>query len=177
SATLENGALRWIRYNGTETLRGIAFLVRDRSWNTPSPRLSNLTVQQTEAGFRVTFDALCRTADGELPWSAEIIGGSDGTLRFTGTASPASDFLTNRTGFVLLHPLEGVAGCPVEVTHVDGARRQARFPQLVDPEQCFFDLRALSHEVVPGVRATCRMEGDAWEMEDHRNWLDASFKT
>jgi hypothetical protein len=21
------------------------------------------------------------------------------------------------------------------------------------------------------------MEGDAWEMEDHRNWLDASFKT
>jgi len=177
SATLENGALRWIRYNGTETLRGIAFLVRDRSWNTPSPRLSNLTVQQTEAGFRVTFDALCRTADGELPWSAEIIGGADGTLRFTGTASPASDFVTNRTGFVLLHPLEGVAGCPVDVTHVDGSRRQARFPQLVDPEQCFFDLRALSHEVVPGVRATCRMEGDAWEMEDHRNWLDASFKT
>jgi len=54
---------------------------------------------------------------------------------------------------------------------------EARFPQLVDPEQCFFDLCALSHEVVPGVRATCRMEGDAWEMEDHRNWLDASFKT
>ena len=177
SATLESGALRWIRYNGTETLRGIAFLVRDRNWNTASPQLSHLTVQQTEAGFRVTFDALCRTPDGELPWSAEIIGESDGMLRFTGTANPASDFLTNRTGFVLLHPLEGVAGCPVEVTHVDGTRRQARFPELVDPEQCFFDLRALSHEVVPGVRATCRMEGDAWEMEDHRNWLDASFKT
>ena len=177
SATLENGALRWIRYNGIETLRGIAFLVRDRSWNTASPQLSNLAVQQTEAGFRVTFDALCQTPDGELAWSAEIIGESDGMLRFTGTANPASDFLTNRTGFVLLHPLEGVAGCPVEVTHVDGTRRQARFPELVDPEQCFFDLRALSHEVVPGVRATCRMEGDAWEMEDHRNWLDASFKT
>ena len=177
SATLESGALRWIRYNGTETLRGIAYLVRDRNWNTASPQLSNLTVQQTGAGFRVTFDALCRTSDGELPWSAEIIGESDGALRFTGTASPASDFLTNRTGFVLLHPLEGVAGCAVEVTHVDGTRRQTRFPQLVDPEQCFFDLRAISHEVVPGVRATCRMEGDAWEMEDHRNWLDASFKT
>ena len=139
--------------------------------------MSNLTVQQTEAGFRVTFDALCRTPDGELPWSAEIVGRSDGKVRFTGTTSPVADFLTNRTGFVLLHPLDGVAGCPVEVTHVDGSRRQARFPALVDPEQCFFDLRALSHEVVPGVRATCRMEGDAWEMEDHRNWLDASFKT
>ena len=38
-------------------------------------------------------------------------------------------------------------------------------------------MRALSHEAVPGVWATCTMEGDAWEMEDHRNWLDASFKT
>src|SRR5262249_47852512 len=47
----------------------------------------------------------------------------------------------------------------------------------VDPEQCFFELRALSHQVVPGVRATCTMEGASWEMEDHRNWLDASFKT
>ncbi len=52
----------------------------------------------------MTFDALCRTADGELPWSAEIIGEADGTLRFTGTASPAADFVTNRTGFVVLHP-------------------------------------------------------------------------
>src|SRR5215469_14441427 len=161
TATLENGALRWIRYNGTEALRGIAFLVRDRSWGTPTPEISNLDVKQSETGFRVTFDALCRTADGELPWHAEITGGPDGTLRFTGTAAPKADFVTNRTGFVLLHPLRGVAG----------------FPLLVDPEQCFFDIRSLAHEVVPGVTASCRMEGDAWEMEDHRNWLDASFKT
>jgi D-apionolactonase len=176
TAVLESGALRWIRYRGIEVLRGIAFLVRDRSWNTASPLLSNLEVHQTEAGFQVRFDALCQTGDGKLPWSAEITGNSDG-LSFTGTAAPEADFLTNRTGFVLLHPLEGVAGCPVELTYVDGSRRQARFPLLVDPEQCFFDLRALSHEVLPGVTSVCRMEGDAWEMEDHRNWLDASFKT
>ena len=30
---------------------------------------------------------------------------------------------------------------------------------------------------MPGVFATVRMEGDAFEMEDHRNWTDASFKT
>jgi hypothetical protein len=177
TATLENGALRWIRYNGTEALRGIAFLVRDRNWGTPAPQISNLGVRQSEVGFRVTFDAVCRTGDGELPWRAEITGAQDGMLRFTGTAAPKMDFVTNRTGFVLLHPLRGVAGCPVTVEHVDGSRRQARFPLLVDPEQCFFDIRSLAHEVVPGVMASCRMEGDAWEMEDHRNWLDASFKT
>jgi len=177
SATLENGALRWIRLGDVEVLRGIAFLVRDRNWSTPSPAISDLKITQDDAGFRVSFQALCRTDDGVLPWFAEIVGSADGSVRFTGIAKPEVDFVTNRTGFVILHPLEGVAGCPVDITHVNGTRRRARFPAFVDPEQCFFDVRALSHEVAPGVWATCTMEGDAWEMEDHRNWLDASFKT
>jgi len=177
SATLENGALRWIRLGDIEVLRGIAFLVRDRNWGTPTPQISDLSIDQTEHGFRVTFKALCRTDDGELPWSAEIVGEANGALRFTGTARPAADFVTNRTGFVILHPLERVAGCPVDVTHVDGTKRRARFPDLIDPEQCFLDVRALSHEAAPDIWATCTMEGDTWEMEDHRNWLDASFKT
>lgn len=41
----------------------------------------------------------------------------------------------------------------------------------------FQDLRALTHQVLPGVEVTCTMEGDAYEMEDHRNWNDASYKT
>lgn len=177
SATLENGALRWIRFGDVEVLRAIAWQVRDRNWDTPEPLITNLVVEQCETGFRVTFEALCRSADGELPWIGEIIGEADGTLRFTGTARPQADFLTNRTGFVILHPLAGVAGRPVEITHINGETRQARFPELIDPEQCFLDIRSLAHEAVPGLWATCRMEGDTWEMEDHRNWLDASFKT
>ena len=177
SLTFENGALRWIRLGDVEVLRGIAFLVRDRNWGTPSAEISGIDLEQTQGGFRLRFGALCRTPDGDLPWTAEITGSVDGTLRFTGRATPPQDFVTNRTGFVILHPLERVAGCPVDVTHVDGSKRRARFPALIDPEQCFFDIRALSHEVAPGLWATCTMEGDAWEMEDHRNWLDASFKT
>ncbi len=177
SATLEDGALRWVCLDGVEVLRAVAFLVRDRSWSTANPRISGLKVSRADDGFRVTFEALCRTADGELPWSAEIVGEANGALRFVGTAHPERDFSTNRTGFVILHPLERVVGCPVEVTHVDGTKRRARFPDFVDPEQCYFDIRALSHEAAPGVWATCTMEGDAWEMEDHRNWLDASFKS
>lgn len=177
SATLENGALRWIKLNGIEVLRGVAFLVRDQVWDTAATEISDLSIEQNEGGFRVTFNALCRTGDGELPWIAEIAATADGSLRFVGTANPVGDFVTNRTGFVVLHPLERVVGCPVEITHVDGAKRRAHFPALVDPEQCFFDVRAMAHEVAPGVWATCTMEGDAWETEDHRNWLDASFKT
>ena len=38
-------------------------------------------------------------------------------------------------------------------------------------------MRAITHSVRPGVRAECRMEGDTFEMEDQRNWSDASYKT
>jgi hypothetical protein len=60
---------------------------------------------------------------------------------------------------------------------VDGSVVEGRFPQLIDPVQPMRDLRELTHEPVPGLTVTCRLEGDTFEMEDHRNWTDASFKT
>jgi hypothetical protein len=84
---------------------------------------------------------------------------------------------TKRTGFVVLHPLEGVAGEPLTVEHVDGRVVQSRFPAQIDPACPFMNIRALTHEVAPGLQLTCRMEGDTFEMEDHRNWMDASYKT
>ena len=95
-----------------------------------------------------------------------------------------SSFLTNRTGFVVLHPIIGVAGKKVTVTHKDGSVSQSRFPDLISPDQPIFDIRALRHEVAPGLFVTCRMEANLprdpetiYEMEDQRNWTDASYKT
>ena len=108
----------------------------------------------------------------------KITGDVADGLKFTATATPESDFLTNRTGFVVLHPLHGVAGKPVEGRCMStGAARRSRFPKIINPVQPFYDIRALSHEIAPGNWAICRMEGDTFEMEDHRNWTDASFKT
>ncbi|MGQ0578317.1 MAG: hypothetical protein ACT4PQ_05325, partial [Betaproteobacteria bacterium] len=106
------------------------------------------------------------------------IGGAvENQIPVTASFDPKTDFKTARTGFVVLHPLKGVAGCPVEVEHVDGRIAKDKFPQLVNPIQPFLNIRALTHEVMPGLKATVRMEGDTFEMEDHRNWTDASFKT
>jgi hypothetical protein len=66
------------------------------------------------------------------------------------------------------------------ITFVNAAHfivERAAFPERIEPAQPFFDIRAISHQVAPGVTATCRMEGDAFEMEDQRNWSDASYKT
>ncbi|WP_292590877.1 hypothetical protein [Mesorhizobium sp.] len=77
----------------------------------------------------------------------------------------------------MLHPIEGLAGKPVKVLHEDGREELSLFPDYIDPKCPFTDIRALSHEIVPGIWATCTMEGDAFEMEDQRNWSDASYKT
>jgi D-apionolactonase len=178
SAELDgNGNLRYLKVGGVEVLRALAFLVRDENWGTYVPVLSDLVVDQRADGFSVRYCAFCEGGGRRLEWGVQIDGRSDGSLTFGGSATPATDFLTCRTGFVVLHPLQGVAGQPVTVEHVDGTVQSSTFPARIDPVQPFLSVRALTHEVVPGLKATVRMEGDTFEMEDHRNWTDASFKT
>ena len=174
---MDAGNLRHIRLAGREAIRAISYIVRDRNWATYRPEITNLHIEQDASGFRVGYDAVCRDDRQQLAYRARIEADADGNLSFEAEGLALSDFTTNRTGFVVLHPLAGVSGAAVEVLHVDGTVEQSRFPELIDPTCPFKDIRALTHEVLPGVRVTCRMEGDAFEMEDQRNWLDASYKT
>jgi len=176
-ATLDTGNLRYIKIGGKEAIRAISYLVRNRNWGTYNPEISNLRIEQNASGFAVNYDALCKDEVQSFRYSARIEGRADGSLTFAAEGEPLTDFVTNRTGFVVLHPLAGVVGAPLTVEHVDGRIVESRFPELVDPACPFLDIRALTHEVLPGLKITCRMEGDTFEMEDHRNWMDASYKT
>ena len=98
-----------------------------------------------------------------------------------------STFLRNRIGFCVLHPIHECAGAACQIEHVDGTIETTRFPHYIAPQALvdgiihpvypFADLRAMAHEVQPGVWADVRFEGESFEMEDQRNWTDASFKT
>ena len=173
---IENGQLRYVRFGGVEVLRGIAFLVRDENWGTYSPRIENLDIQETTGSFAVSYRAVCSDDQQRLAFEARITGSSDGSLVFTAVATPETDFVTNRAGFVVLHPAV-LAGEKLKVTHVDGSEEETRFPEVISPSQPVFNIRALAHEAAAGLRAICRMDGGAFEMEDQRNWTDASYKT
>jgi hypothetical protein len=176
TAELDAGNLRAVRFGGVEMVRGIAYLVRSRAWATFVPRIADLDATETPDGFAVRYRAQVQDGEARLDYAVTITGSADGTLVFTAEAEARAPFVTCRAGFVVLHPA-GVAGAPVEVEHVDGSRESTRFPDLIDPVQPMRDLRALTHEFAPGARVTCRMEGDTFEMEDQRNWTDASYKT
>jgi len=177
SIAFDNGGVRYVRFGGIEVLRGIMFLVRDENWGTFTPVLEDLTVEEGTDAFSISYRATCADAVRKLVYRATIIGKSDGSLSFVAEATPETDVVTNRTGFIVLHPIDGIAGKPVKVLREDGSEDLSAFPANIDPRCPFTDIRALSHEIAPGVWATCTMEGDAFEMEDQRNWSDASYKT
>ncbi|QJX08300.1 MULTISPECIES: D-apionate lactonase [Rhizobium] len=176
-ADLANGNLRTIRYNGTEVLRAISYLVRDRDWGTYSPEITDLRIEQNDDRFEVAYLARCAGPDDtKLIIDVRISGNAD-RLDFEAEAVAPTGFETNRCGFCILHPIVGVAGSPATVEHVGGEIVATRFPDLIEPWQPFKNMRAITHAVMPGVQAECRMEGDTFEMEDQRNWSDASYKT
>ena len=177
SAELDAGNLRYIRYHGREAIRAISYVVRDQYWGTFNPEIRDLAVEETPDRFLVTYTAVCRDERQRFVYRARIAGNADGSLRFGGTGTPETDFLTNRTGFVVLHGVEGISGHGVEVSEVGGEVVNTHFPEVIDPVQPIMNIRALTHEVAPGLKVTCNMLGDTFEMEDQRNWTDASYKT
>jgi D-apionolactonase len=173
----EAGNLRHIRYYGREMIRAVSFVVRDKNWGTYAAQIAHLKFYEEPEVFRISYEATVHETEQEFRYSAVIAGKSDGSLRFSGKGTAISDFLTNRTGFVVLHPIEGVAGAGCTIEHVDGTIEETRFPFLIDPVQPMSALRTITHEFLPGLKVSCRMEGDTFEMEDQRNWTDASYKT
>jgi hypothetical protein len=83
-------------------------------------------------------------------------------------------FLRNRIGWCVLHPME-LAGVHATVETPDGTV-EGSFPDLISPHQPFIDMQSIAHATAGG-EIVIRFEGDLWEMEDQRNWTDASYKT
>lgn len=175
SFTLESGALRHIALQGHEAIRNIAFLVRDRDWGTLVPRLDNLQIAQIDTTLGITYDAVFESGDATLAVHVSIDVRPD-RLRMSAEGHPHGSFETNRAGFTVLHPIADVAGRPVRVKHSDGSSEDSTFPDLIEPWQPFMDIAALTHQV-GNAELCCALHGDIFEMEDQRQWGDASYKT
>jgi hypothetical protein len=171
------GFLRYIRFGDQEILRGLYSAVRDHNWDTIAPKLTDLSVDVSERCFDINFNVAHSERDIDFRWRGEITGTEDGTVTFSMDGEAQSDFKRNRIGFCVLHSPAHVAGKPCTVLKDDGTEEQGRFPEQISPHQPFLDMRAIRHEVVAGVTAEVRFEGDVFEMEDQRNWTDASYKT
>lgn len=170
SLELRGDEIADISYDGRVALRSIRSLIRDRDWNTPTlsvysvlGRTDSLVFAVKSSGFGSDFDgAVTISIDGE-------------TAIFKSSLTSNNDFLANRIGFNVLHPAE-VAGAKFELTHSDTSVEKSSFPIEISPNQPAFDIAGLNwtHN---GLDVNLEFDGDVFEMEDQRNWTDASFKT
>lgn len=170
------GALRSISAGNTLVLNQIYAAVRDQNWDTIAGVLHDEIIEQDDSSFRITFRSEHQRGEIDFGWDGTITGTADGVLTFHFRGEARSTFKRNRIGFCVLHPLNA-AGQPCRIDHVDGSITEAHFPTDISPHQPFFSIRTVHHEVMPGLWAETRMEGDTFEMEDQRQWIDASFKT
>lgn len=176
SLIYENGDLRYIKMGEREILRRVYVAVRDRNWGTVPGQLSNLKMDVWEDSFGISYEMEHKQGDVNFFWVGSITGAADGTITFRMMGKARSTFARNRIGFCVLHPMQ-LAGHACTVTHVDGSATDGTFPQYIAPHQPFKNIRAITHEILPGVAGEVLMEGDIFEMEDQRNWTDASYKT
>lgn len=172
-----DGDPRRVAFRGIEVLRRLSYPIRDENWGTIPVQTVDETVEWLEGRLivRRTFADSDGHFSGVFSLTADA-SGDQALLEARLELTPHRAFCTNRAGFTLLHPIDGVAGQPMTVTHSGGSIEAGAFPERISAGQPAFDITALSHQI-EGVAVDIRFEGEVFEMEDQRNWSDASFKT
>jgi hypothetical protein len=146
--------------------------------------VSGLELEDGGDQFSIRFDARNRTDELDFRWHGSVEGAPDGTISAVMDGVAERDFAYNRIGLCVLHG-PGAAGRPYRARTPDGPiegelpllcgrrllREDGRILGLFPP----FD--ELELDLADGAGARFAFEGDLFEMEDQRNWTDASFKT
>ena len=167
---LRDDELADISFDGRLVLRSIRGVARDRDWGTIPPRVTS--VDASDDTLVVSVSLVGRDADIEARLVVEARG-DQLTIAWDGHLN--APFLRARLGLVVLHP-PLLSGDPLSITHSDGTAEQTVFPVAISPHQPAFDIRGLSWNHA-GLSTSVNFSGDVFEMEDQRNWTDASYKT
>ena len=180
SLCFDAGGLRWVCRENAEILRGIYVAVRDENWGTVPGQLHDLQIREDGESFQITFRSEHQRNEIDFFWRAIIEGRRDGSMTFSMAGEARTTFRRNRIGFCVLHPMGECAGARCRARHSNGLVEPLRFPAVIAAEQPmtgFCDLQAMAYEIAPDIWAELLFEGDVFETEDQRNWIDASFKT
>ncbi|MEE1618642.1 hypothetical protein [Brachybacterium sp. J153] len=159
-----------VRCDGRVALRAIRAVARDEDWATAWPREVRVDAHADTLTLSLEIADLGLELAGTLRVTAE-----GDRLRVDLDLEARADSSTNRTGLVVLHPPQ-LAGTPLQVTHPDGGDSETLFPVQVSPHQPARDIAGLAW-AADGLPLRLELAGDVFEMEDQRNWTDASFKT
>ena len=177
--TLEyfEGSLWNIRLGEEEAIRRIYLVFQDINWT--SRPFEILEEKWNIADDHFSGDLELRGSNDAENFYAKlhIAGSSAGEIKYGFTGSSTTDFMRNRLGLCLLHPIANLAGKSCRLILSGGTKVISEFPNEISPSQPFKNLAGISHTLNNGQILEVRFKGEVFETEDHRNWSDASYKT
>ncbi|GAB3601576.1 hypothetical protein GCM10027408_36120 [Microbacterium tumbae] len=156
-----------IGHRGRMLVRAVRAAVRDRGWLTVPVQVRSVSSADSLLVLELRHEGLGAEIASRLTVRAE-----PAALTISWDAGNGPAFDTCRAGLVVLHPASS-AGVGATVVHDDGSSERTAFPVDISAHQPIMDIRELRIDDGPGLA----FEGDVFEMEDQRNWSDASFKT
>ncbi|MEO5885057.1 MAG: hypothetical protein ABIQ58_06030 [Candidatus Limnocylindrales bacterium] len=184
SVLLDGADLRHAQVGGVELVQRVYVAVRDAPWNTIPARYDDWQRDIGPDRFRISFRASHRHEAIAFDWVGLIVGTPDGVIRYSMDGICQGVFAYSKIGFNIHHALDGAVGRPYVAMTPDGPIHGV-LPDAIDPQRIvggtlsgmFAPYAELSIEVVDGLEAVVALDGDLLELQDHRNWTDANFKS
>jgi hypothetical protein len=182
---LDGPDLRYLRFGEIELVRRVYLAVRDVNWVTIADSEREIAVTESADGFVATCRLRHRRGPIDFEWRGRLEGLADGTVTYEldGTCHSAFDYA--KIGLCVHHPSHESQGRPYQADTpagpIEGTLPVEIGPQIYVPGR--FDLplfdpySSLSILLESGVTVRFDFEGDLFEIEDQRNWTDASYKT
>jgi len=169
------GRLKNFSFNGQLLVTEIYFALRDNNWGTIPFRIDNFAANEAAGSFRLDFRAVHEQGGIAFEWEGSITGDANSVVSYSFKGKSKSSFLKNRIGMCVLLP-STISGMPCQVEHMDGSLKKGNLPATIEPHQPFLGIKKITVYPDAGTTASIEFEGDEFEMEDQRNWTDASFK-
>jgi D-apionolactonase len=183
---LDGPDLRYVRLGETELVRRVYVAVRDLNWDTIGDVEREVSVDDTRDAFSIRSQLRHRRGPIDFRWEGVIEGRDDGTISYALDGWCESEFDYARIGLCVHHPPRECAGRPY-VARTPERSATGTLPLLIEPQlsdvtngydlPLFDPFSELSIALRDGTSLEFSFEGDLFEMEDQRNWTDASFKT
>ncbi|OII05460.1 hypothetical protein [Curtobacterium sp. MCBA15_008] len=166
-----------VTHRGVPILRAIRFVTRDHDWRTADDTVlrRSLEVRDDVPSAHVRIEATSGYDGVTVLRYALDLSIDGGTVAVDASATTTAPFRRNRIGLVVLHT-PTLAGTPFTVRHAFAPPTEQVFPTWIAPHQPATDVVGYAW-TVDGIDAELHLSGDCFEMEDQRNWTDASFKT
>ena len=184
SALLDGPDLRHVRIAGVELIQRVYVAVRDAPWNTIPAVYDDWVRDVAEDRFLVTFRARHRHEAIDYAWNGRIEGRADGTITYEMDGVCHGVFQYSKIGLNVHHDLPGSIGRSYRARGGDRTWTGV-LPDEIAPQRIvdgtlsgmFDPYDELAIEVVDGLEAVISIDGDLLELQDHRNWIDANFKS